>query len=490
MSEQKSMADPEQRGAFGAAADHAELKSPPNACGSAESRWRALGCFLLMLAAIQLTLGQKIRLSQWELFAQKDAGVAEGVAWLHGRLDLPPLVHEELDWNYPPLTQDPSSPTHRLHDTAYYPPTGKIYNVFPPLVSILTVILSPLHRWLLDGRADLWLQTPYVLLVFWPLPIVGFLVFRRRTGDSAWAALWTLAWMGGTAVLPTLNQAGHGWLGGIDHVVSQVGLLILAADCLGKQRIWPGLIGLLISTYTRQMTFLYGLPLLWIALRRGRGEESSPVWDVRRFLLCAAGLGVIAAPLLTLNYLKFGHPLDFGYRYIYVGRESEPMGRRCVEYGTFSTHFIPENLYYMNLAPPQIGEASLAGVQLSSANPYGTSLWITTPLALWVFIAFRRWWKERNVRILMLGTLPVIAGLVCYHSPGFMEVGHSRFALDFLPIWLVVVAPHTRGRWRTWFTLGCVAWSLLYFQAIVPDEPIRRGPAPQAALVRMDHGEV
>jgi len=438
--------------------------------GPVESRWRMLGCFLLMLAAMQLTIGPKLLLSQWELLADQDAGVAEGEAWLKGRLDLPPFIGGALDWDYPSLVlragENAGDPSHRLHDTAFFTPTGKIYNVFPPLVSILTVLLSPLHRLLLGDQVHMWLQTSFLLLVFWPLPIVGFLVFRRRTGDSAWAALLTLAWMGGTAVLPTLAQARHGYLGGVDHVLSQVGLLILAADLLGKQRIWPGLIGLLISTYTRQMTFLYGIPLLWIALRDVR-SGGLPRWNVRRFLFCGAGLAVIAAPLLSLNYLKFGNPLDFGYSYIYEGREDEPMGRRFREHGTFSTHFIKENLYYMHAAPPRIGEITAAGVQISDDNPHSTSLWITTPLAFWVLLSVGSWWRELNCRLLMMGSLLVMAGLVCYHSPGYWAAGYCRFALDFLPIWLLVAAPFTRGGWRTWMTLGCVAWSLLYFQAVV-----------------------
>lgn len=489
MSEHETAAGPEQSHTVDVARARAASKVPENAAAQGEPRWRAVGCFLLMMAAIQLMLGPKIRLSQWEMLADKNAGVAEGVAWLHGRLDLPPIVHGTLDWKYPPLPADAGNPAYRLHDTAYYPPTGKLYNVFPPMVSILTVLLSPLHRLMLGGRADLWLQTPYVSLVFWPLPIVGFIVFRRRTGDSAWAALLTVAWMGGTAVLPALAQARHGWLGGIDHVISQVGLLILAADILGKQRIWPGLIGLFISTYTRQMTFLYGIPLLWIALRDTR-SGALPRWNVRRFLLCGGGLTVIAAPLLILNTLKFGHPLDFGYAYIYVDRETEPMGRRCVEHGTFSTDFIPENLYYMHLALPRIDEISAAGVQVSEDNPNSTSLWITTPLAVWVLLSAGLWWREPQSRILMLGSLLVMAGLVCYHSPGFLAPGYCRFALDFLPIWLLVVAPFTRGRWRTWLTLGCVAWSLLYFQAIVRDDSAVLKTASRRTKTTVYHGGI
>ena len=490
MSEHQTADGAERTEACDVTDQQARSKASGDGDAPAESRRRMLGCFLLMMAAIQLTLGSKILLSQWELLADKNAGVAEGVAWLNGRLDLPPTVGVTLDWNYPPLPADAGNPSYRLHDTAYFEPTGKLYNVFPPMVSILTVVLSPLHRFLLGGRADLWLQTPYVLLVFWPLPIVGFLVFRRRTGDSAWAALLTLALMGGTAVLPTLAQARHGWLGGIDHVVSQVGLLILAADILGKQRIWPGLIGLLICTYTRQMTFLYGIPLLWIALRSTRSGSALPRWNVRRFLYCGAGLAVIAGPLLSLNYFKFGHPLDFGYSYIYVGRETEPMGRRYEEHGTFSTHFIPENLYYMHLAPPRIGEITAAGVQISNDNPSSTSLWITTPLAVWVLLSVGCWWREVNGRTLMMGSLLVMAGLLCYHSPGFLAPGYCRFALDFLPIWLLVAAPFTRGGWRTWLTLGCVAWSLLYFQAIVEDDHVVTPRASRKTMMTVDHGGI
>jgi hypothetical protein len=409
-----------------------------------EPRWRAILCFLLLLTAIQLALGPKLRLSQWQVHSESNAAVAEGVAWLHGRMDIP--HREGTD-----LLHD------RMHDTACY--NGKVYNVFPPFMAFTTVLLSPLHNLVLLPEG-FWLPWMYSLLVFWPLPITGFLVFRRQVEDSAWAALLTFAWIGGTAVLPNLHEAQTGLLGQIHHVVSQVGLLIFAADMVGRQRIWPGLIGLAISTYTRQITFLYGLPLLWVARRRGRN----------RFITCIVGLIIVAAPLLTLNWLKFGNPLDFGYRYIYAGRETDYMGERCLKYGVFSTHFIPENAYYMFVAPPEI-DFAVTQIKISETNQNGTSLWITTPLALFVFISMGRLWSDKARRILLLGTLPVIFGLLCYHSPGYMEHGYSRFALDFLPLWLVVVAPRTRNGWRTWFTLVCTAWSLLYFQAIVPDSP-------------------
>ncbi|HKQ47622.1 MAG TPA: hypothetical protein VJZ71_06110 [Phycisphaerae bacterium] len=422
------------------AMDQSESPPPPSAI-SREPRWYAWACFLLTLAGLQLALGPKIRLSQWKVQASANSGVAEGESWLNGRLDIP--------------QERPDLLRERMHDTALV--NEKVYNVFPPLMGFLTVALAPLHRYLID-RTDMWLALPYVLLVFWPVPIISFIVFRRQTGDSAWAGLLTLAYMGGTALLPNLYFAGSGNLGQTNHVLSQVGLLIFAADMLGRRRIWPSLIGLTIAVWTRQMTILYALPLIAVA------------WQKKRLMLCLAGLAVMVAPLLTLNYLKFGKPWDSGYQYIYVGREGDGIEERFQAHGLFSAHFIPENAYYMHIEPPQLDiEPTLTSLKITETNQMGTSLWITSPLLLFVFLAAPSWFRDGPRRLLILATLPVMLGLLCYHSTGYLQHGYNRFALDFIPIWLAVIAGQTRGGWRTWFTLGCTAWALLYFQAIVPD---------------------
>jgi len=434
-------------------------QKPPEQTG----RWRTVVCGLLLLCAIQLAAGPKIRLSQWETNADSNAGLAEGMAWLRGRLDLPPIVNGHLDWSYPEPTGNPGDPARRLHDTAFVTERGRIYNVFPPMVAILTVILNPVHTFL--GLPEgFWPAATSVYLVYLPLVLTGFVVFNRRLNDPVWAAVLTLGWIGGSAVLPNLHAAQGGQLAQTYHVVSQVGLLILAADVMGRQRIWPGLIGLLISTYTRQLTCLYGLVLLWMAFRRH---------GPRGVMLCTLGLAFIAAPLCILNHLKFGNPLDFGYRHIYVGRETENMAVNCLTHGAFSPRFIPTNAYYLHLAPPRIGDVSLTNINIQEDNPFGTSLWITTPLAVWAVVSVRQWWRQREARWLMLGTVPVMLGLLCYHSPGYLELGYNRFALDFLPIWLLVAAPFTRGGRRTWISAALIAWGLLYFQAIVPNVRIQ-----------------
>lgn len=437
------------------------LQSPPEW----RSRYRTIVCLVLLYAAIQLVAGPKIQLSQWQASEEWNAGIAEGGAWLRGRLDLPPLVNGRLDWSYPTATGDGSDFARRLHDTAYVPNQDRIYNVFPPLAAIMTVALTPLHRVL--GLPDgFWPAATLVYLIYIPLVITGFVVFNRRLNDPVWAAVLTLGWICGSAVLPNLRAAQGGQLAQIYHVVSQIGLLILAADVMGRQRIWPGLIGLLISTYTRQLTCLYGIVLLWVAYKK---------YGPRGLALCIGGLAVIAAPLCALNYAKFGSPLDFGYRYIYEGREIEEMAVNCHTHGVFSPHFAATNFYYLHIAPPRIADVSLTGINVQEDNPYGTSMWITTPMAVWALISAGQWWKEQSARWLMLGTIPVMLGLLCYHSPGFLELGYNRFALDFLPIWLLVSAPFTRGGKRTWVSVVLMMWSLLYFQAIVPNSPMVNG---------------
>ena len=464
----------------GQRATPARVESPAPPDRSTWRRFELYGCFLLMAVAIQLIAGPKVQLSQWGMRADSNAAVAEGIAWTKGRLDIPPVKRQELQWDYTYDESNRADPENRLHDSAIHPTNGRLYNVFPPLVSILTWVLAPVHA-LLGMPEGIWRPEFMALLIYWPLAVATFVVFYRRIGHPLWAAALGVAFIGGTAVLPNLQDSGQGFLGQLDHVLSQVGLLIVVGDLLGRQRIWPALIGLTISTYTRQITFLYGLVLLWFAWRR---------FGPRGVVLTGLGLAAIASPLLTLNFLKFGSPLDFGYRHIYVGREADYMGSRCVRYGTFSWKFIlgvddePGNLYYMHLAPPSLGTVTLVSVDVQDLNQSGTSLWITTPLAFWVLIAARRWWREPTARALMMGTIPIMIGLSMYHSPGYVGHGYNRFALDFLPIWLVVVAPYAIGgrhRWRSWLTAAFAAWGLLYFHMVVPEARLN---------LAVTHGEV
>jgi len=415
---------------------------------STYGRAATVGYFALLVIALHVAFSHLIRLSQWQLSAESNAAVAEGVAWLDGRLDLPAQG------------PNPANPADRGWDTAVVRRPGEtaphVFNVFPPLLSVMTVVLHPLHHHVLGLPPGTWSPWTLAWLIYWPLVAVAFLGFNARTGDPRWAAFLAFAFIGGTALLPLLIHAGKGLLGQLNQVISQIGILLIAYDVLGRRRIWPGLIGLAIAVFTRQLAIFYAGALLWAAWKRGGARAAAA---------CALGIAAIAGPLLWLNHAKFGHPLDFGYDRIYVDRDDE-VALKCKEHGVFSWHFIPENIYYFHLAPPRIDQLSPITLRVSAANDCSTSLWLTTPLALFIFIAFKNWWREPPARIVMLATLPILVGHLCYHSPGWLAQGYNRFAMDFLPVWLVVAAPWTRGGWRTWFTLACTAWSVWYFSQL------------------------
>jgi len=434
---------------------------------NAHGRFQSLAVFLLLLIAIHLFAGKKLQLSQWTASADNNAAIAEAMAWRAGRLDLP---HDGRD-----------AAVDRMHDTAWH--NEKVYNVFPPLMVFLSYAAAPLNE-ALSGRPDFWQPTLYTLLAFGPLPLLGFLVFRRATSSDWRGAIITLAWIAGSPLLPALGEARGDYLGSLNHVFSQTGLLLLLWDVLGKRRIWPGVIGLAVAVWSRQMTALYAPALLWAAWRRPSVERGFS--RNKRAAGTILGLAVIAAPLLTLNYLKFGNPLQFGYGYIYENRSAGYVEDRFRAHGAFSHHFIPENAYYQFIAPPRVA-LSWDGLHVSESNNLGTGILWTTPIVIWLLIALGACLAQPSTRLLILCSLAVMLGDMCYHSPGYLQSGYSRFALDYLPIWLALAArwmfdvpcakpvklDQSPWGWRNWVTAACVAWSLFYFQTITPDAYFR-----------------
>lgn len=417
----------------------------PSLLNPGDSTARALACFLLLVFAIQIALNPAIKTSQWGLTAKDNSGVAEGVAWLNGRL------------NIDPDCTDPADPKARPWDTACHrdPADGKlkVYSVLPPLVALLTVALKPVHDILAEAAPEgTWSPWTMVWLMFWPMVLMSFIALRTRLRESPWSAFLAFGLIGGTAILPELVETGRGMFGQMNHILSQTGLLLILWDLFGKRRIWPALIGLLIAGYTRQLTFLYAPMILWAAWIR---------WRAKGLVISALGVAVVAAPLLVLNYLKFQNPLDFGYKHIYVNRDDE-VAVKCNTEGVFSTKFIPENAYFFFAAPFEVRESSPISLRFEEGNQQSTSLWLTCPLFLLIFVTVGKWWREPLARGLMLCTLPIIFGHLCYHSPGWQASGFNRFALDYLPVWLVVIAPWTRQGWKTWFTLFATAWSVWY----------------------------
>ncbi|MFQ5490063.1 MAG: hypothetical protein ACE5GE_05010 [Phycisphaerae bacterium] len=368
------------------------------------------------------------------LTPDNNLNVAEARAWLDGRLD---LAVDRPDGKRP-------------WDSALF--EGKVYNVFPPA---FTMIAAGVMKAVPDGVPSIVL----ILLVV-PLPGLAYLVFWRRVRRVGLAVLISIGYLLGTSLLPVANHAlrnGEVWL--VNHLLSQVGLLVFLADFFGRRRIWLGGLGLILAAWSRQLTgaYLIGLVYVAVAAYRVEGKKAGLVWAG------LVGVVLVAVPA-TLNAMKFHSPVESGYRYIYEGRWDDPsdaFAQRAGR-GLFSPAFVPRNVYYMNLGLPVPDEPWW--LLRFTPNTECTGIWWTTPLLLWVWVDWRRVWGQVELRWLLVPVGLVYAALMLFHTTGADQLGYNRFSLDFVPVLLAVVAPGWADQKRRGVALGLVLWSVWYFR--------------------------
>jgi len=399
--------------------------------------------------------------------------VSEAESWLTGRLDL----------------DAGTGLGRRPWDTAVY--NGRVYNVFPPLFTLIAAAVMAVGP---PGVPS------YLLILLFALPIPGlaYVLFLRRTQRVRMAVLLTAGYLLGTSLLPEFQRGlGEGEVWHVNHLLSQVGLLIFLVEYFGARRVWVAGIGVIIAAWSRQLTGLYLVPLAWMALKggscRGVGTDDPPYtspelaeavrafaearpstdvlgtagaaagyWDpLRQRVVQLAVVAVVMAALpAVLNTLKFGRPWEAGYCYVYEGRDDETA--QDARKGLFSPTFLPRNLYYMNLGFP-LPELRGGWVLRFVPNAYGTGIWWTSPVLLYVLLLWRRLWRQAEVRWLLAAAGGIYGVLLFYHNTGYAQMGYNRFSLDYVAVLLAAIAPLCDQE-RRWWTFWFVLWSVWYFR--------------------------
>ncbi|HVP13109.1 MAG TPA: hypothetical protein VMV94_18180 [Phycisphaerae bacterium] len=439
---------------------------PPSSC---TPRWQVWGCLILMLVGLYLIVGPKVNLSKWRVTPDGNTALAEALAWRNGTLALSNDFQEDVHFN------------------------GSHYNVVGLAFVILSYVGTSLSDWLATYSG--WQDSPhealhpviFVMMVALPLPFLGYWAFRTVGKSPPWAAVLTVYLIAGTSLRPVLTYAGEGSIYKINHVLAVSGLLLIAGDLLGRRRIWPAVFGLALAAWSRQMTCLYALPLLGLAWERRaqtasgsqtgptvHGEPLQPVAAMPpphsrripgRFFLALAGLVVIGGVPVTLNALKFGNPFDTGYLRMYDERLDKIGIDASRQF--YGPDYLLRHAKAMFWAYP---EWDIRGGQLYPVTDdiEGGSIWFTSPLLLAIVPTVIHWWQDRRARALMLASFLVMIAVMGYHTTGAQRAGFYRYSLDFIPIWLVVIAPYITTRRYIPFTLACLAYSTLYFNIIPP----------------------
>lgn len=281
---------------------------------------------------------------------------------------------------------------------------------------------------MLPGVALLGLGFPDVLFTVLCGALIPLLLFRLlerirpgRTREHLWAAA---AW---TVASPACFVAAHGSVWFTAQILGALLLVLhLGAAWDARRPARAGLwLGLAVAC---RVSLAFAVPFfLFEWWRAGRRPAT-----LLRFLAPLTAIGLVLA---FLNWVRFDDPLEFGHRYLDIRWQT-----RIQTYGMFSPHYLARNLEAMVWLLPQ----------LSAAAPYlrwsihGMGLFVGSP---WLLLLLRA--RERFPQRLGLAVAAVAVAVpsLLYQNTGQLQFA-SRFALDFLPLLLVllVVGGGARGR--------------------------------------------
>ena len=256
-----------------------------------EGRVRVYGCLALLLTGLYLVAGPKLALSAWNVTSDGNTALEEALAWKRGTLSLSRDYYEDAEVD------------------------GKHYNAVGLAFVIMSVIGTTLTEWA-GGPPNTFASSLYVLMVAIPLPFVAYWAFRSVVRSSVWAAILSFYLIAGTSLLPVLAMCKNGPIYKINHALAVMGLLVFTADLLGRRRMWPAALGLALAIWSRQLTCLYALPLLWVAWRDSKapsasaGDQSSQAPSAakqqprRKLFVALLGLIIIAGVQRGISVLE------------------------------------------------------------------------------------------------------------------------------------------------------------------------------------------
>ncbi|MEE9617238.1 MAG: hypothetical protein V3T90_09560 [Anaerolineae bacterium] len=403
----------------------------------------SLWLFFAFLSVYGLTAG--ISLSRHSL-APHFVYLAE--SFLHGHLD---LIHT------------PASP----YDLT--PFEGRWYVSFPPLPALLMLPLVALRGMVVSDVAF------SVVLGAFNVSLFYAVLARSGIGDPKFG-IWLCLLMGLGTPLWYCAALGSVWY--TAHVVAVTCLCLYALEALGRNR--PILTGLWLGLgFLARAPVLLAFPLtLTLRLQRARNLRDA----TRSLLLLALGMAPALLGQAAYNWARFGSPLEFGYRWM---NSPGSLLERQATWGQFSLHFLPENLYTLLIRPPLV---SLAPLRIKP-DPWGMGLLLTCPALLLALPTLakvangsgdgttpdgrRCFWPERccqtfaRVRLgLWLSIVLVQLPSLLYFNTGSYQFGY-RFALDWLPLGLLLVALGTGGRLRWWGKALVVASVLAHLWGVL-----------------------
>jgi len=295
----------------------------------------------------------------------------------------------------------------------------KVYAPFPPVPALL---LLPVVA--VAGQATDQGRVGQVLAA---LAVAAFLAALRRLGMPLRVRLFCAAALAFGSVLWAATAIGTAWF--FAQIVVVLAAALTVWELAGEGR--PLVVGAaVVAGWLSRLSVLPSVPVLALVLwqRHRRPRE------VLIFLLAnAAGL------LLYLGYnaLRFGNPLETGYRLLSL---AAPNAEAVARWGFFNIRYIPEHLLAMFLRGPEI----IAVPPYLRPSPWGLSLVLTSPFILRLIRPARppQWWPWGAL------VLSMVLPMLLFFSVGWVQFGY-RYSLDWWIFLLVILASALGDRPRS-----------------------------------------
>ncbi|KKS42633.1 MAG: hypothetical protein UV05_C0039G0003 [candidate division CPR1 bacterium GW2011_GWA2_42_17] len=163
--------------------------------------------------------------------------------------------------------------------------------------------------------------------------------------------------------------------------------------------------------------------------------------NFRKIILVMTPLFVIGMVFFAYNFVRFGSPLETGYKY----QKFHPHYSIRVSQagGWFSPRNIPYNTWFMLFELPKIENLKL------KFNPEGNSILFLTPPLLWTFLAHSKSRRDNKKKKLILsiwaGIVITLIPILMLSGTGWYQFGY-RYILDIMAPALILVVFGLNGK--------------------------------------------
>ena len=353
------------------------------------------------------------------------------------------------------LEDPPGDSDLTLHDDRWYVP-------FPPLAAVL--MLPWVAVFGTQGT-----NTVVFSIIFGMINVVVLARIFDALARRGWIQLsvggrcWLLALFAFGCVHWQVALAGSVWF--LSHTCTVTFIALAVWATITTRSPWLPGIALAVALWGRP-SVIFTWPLL-LGIAAQQLQDNAGRVDRRRLItwawLSTAPLAISIAGLMSYNYARFHNPFDFGY----ATQNVSAAVRGDLARGQFHIYHVPRNLHTMLMGPPEWYEPErLPHWRLPKPNPWGMSIFLTTPALFYVIRARRR--RKPFVRGAWIATGLLLIPLLLYYNTGWRQFGY-RFSLDFMiPLMtLLAVAAGRRTTWpmRSLILLGVLinAWGVVWW---------------------------